>query len=57
MDIANEFGKISIFLTENRLVPILEELAVTMVPSVEGHCMTGKQAGHDGMEGNRARLA
>ena len=51
VDIADKLGEIGVFLTENRLVAILEELPVTVVLFVEAHGVAGKQTGHDGVKG------
>ena len=56
MHIADELGEVGIFLAENRLVAILKELAVAAMPPVEGDCMAGKEAGHDGVERDAAGL-
>jgi hypothetical protein len=56
VDVADELGEIGIFLAEDGLVAILKELAVTAVPLIEGNCMAGKQASHDGVERGLAGL-
>ena len=56
MNVADELRQIGVFLAENRLVAILEELAVAAMPLIEGDRMAGEQAGHDSMEGDRAGL-
>ena len=56
MDVTDKFGEIGIFLTDDRLIPILEELAMAVVSPVERYCVAGKETGHDGMERGPACL-
>ena len=56
MNVTYQFSKIGVFLTKNRLVPVLKELPMTVVSLVEGNCVTGKEACHDRREWNPASL-
>ena len=56
MNVTDEFDEIGVFLAENRLIAVLEELTVTVMSLIEDDRVTGEEAGHDRMEGNRARL-
>ncbi len=47
MDIANEFQKIGISLTDNRFIAILEKMSTPPVPFIECHGMTSHQSAHD----------
>jgi hypothetical protein len=46
MDIPDQFLQIGIFLAYDGFVSILEKLAMTLVPSIVGHCIAGKQPSH-----------
>jgi hypothetical protein len=56
MYVTDKFGQIGIFLAKDRLIPILEELAVSAVSLIERHCVSCEDAGHDRMERNPACL-
>ncbi len=56
VNITNQFDKIGILLAKNRFVPILEELAVTVMSFIKGDGMAGEEAGHDGVERDNAGL-
>jgi hypothetical protein len=48
MDVTHQFEQIGIFLAKKRLVPVLEELTVPAMATVELLCMTGQHTPHDG---------
>ena len=47
MDVANQFQKISIFLTYNGFVSILKEVPDALMAFIESNCISGHQAAHD----------
>jgi len=55
MDVAHQFEKIWLFVANDRLVSVLEEMAGTPVPEVEGHGVTGQKAAHEFCQGSLAR--
>ena len=56
MNVADQFGEIGIFLTENGLIAILKKLTMAVVPLIEGNRMTREKPGHDPMKGDCAGL-
>jgi hypothetical protein len=42
-------------IANNRLIPVLEEMAGATVPEVEGHCVTGEKSPHESCQGGLAR--
>ena len=47
MDITYQLQKISIFLTNNGFVAVLEEVAASLMAFVEGDGIAGHEATHD----------
>ena len=54
MYVADQLQKIDIFLTKNRLVAILKQMAASVVPAVKGPGITAQQPTHDCGDGNFA---
>jgi len=48
MDVTHQFQKIGVLLTENGFVAVPEEMAVSLMPSVKGYGISGKESPHDG---------
>jgi len=46
MDVTNEFLKISVLVTDNRFIAILEEMAVPAMTEVIGDGITGQKSTH-----------
>jgi len=46
MDVTDQFLKVGVFLADNRFVPVLKELPVPLMGSVEVNCIAGKEPGH-----------
>ncbi|BDV42290.1 hypothetical protein GURASL_12130 [Geotalea uraniireducens] len=46
MNVPNELQKVGIFLADDRLVPILEEMPASIVSEVEDDGVTGQQPTH-----------
>lgn len=55
VDVAHQFKEIFLFVTDDRLVPVLEEMAGAAMPEVEGHCVTGQQSSHELCQRDLAR--
>ena len=53
VDIANEFEEVRIFLAHDRLVTVLEEMAPSVVPQVEGDGIAGQESSHEGGQAGR----
>jgi hypothetical protein len=56
MDVANRFFKIDIFLAEDGLVPILEEMTGSGMPPVEPNHIPGQEPTHNRCDRNIAGL-
>ena len=50
MDVAHQLQKVRVFLTENGLVAVLEEIAVSPVSAIEAHHVAREQPRHHGGE-------
>ncbi len=46
VNVAYEFFKVPVFLTDDRFIAVLEEVAGACVPSVEADGITGQEPGH-----------
>jgi hypothetical protein len=46
VDVPDKFSKIKVLLAENRFIPVLEQVAVTVVFQVEGDRVAGQKAAH-----------
>jgi hypothetical protein len=56
MDVSHQLEEIGILLAENRLVPIMKEVAVPPVPVVEDDGVTREKTSHHGGDGHATRL-
>ena len=54
MDVAHQFKQIGIFLTQDRFVPILKQVAMSVVASAEADGMAGQKPTHHGGNGGAA---
>jgi hypothetical protein len=52
VDIANQFEQVRLFLAQDRLVTILEEIPVTVMAAVERRRVSGQEAPHDHCQRN-----
>lgn len=50
MEVADQLKEVRLLLNYNRLVPVLEEMAGTVMPAVEGSCIPCKQRSHSAGE-------
>jgi len=57
MDISHQFHQIGILLTDNGLIPVLEEMAVAIVPLIESHHIPGQKAPHAKSQRDLPRFA
>ena len=48
VDIANQFDEVRIFFANDRLVTVLEQMAPSLVPQVEGNGIAGQESSHEG---------
>jgi hypothetical protein len=55
MDVADEFFEVDVFLTDDGLVAVLEELAGATVAAVKGNDIASEKSAHQ--EGNAQRAA
>lgn len=46
MNVSNEFQEIGIFLAEDRLVAVLEKMAMPPVTQIKGDCIAGQKPAH-----------
>jgi hypothetical protein len=56
VNVAHQFQKIWVFLAEDGLVAILKERAMPTMAAVVGDSISGEKPGHDGGQGDSARL-
>jgi hypothetical protein len=54
VDVAHQLEQIGVFFTKKRLAPVLEELTMSAMATIELLCMAGQHAPHDGGERYRA---
>jgi hypothetical protein len=52
MDIANQFQKKIIFLTEDRFVAVLKKVSNASIPAVKSYHVSGQNLSHDGGNGS-----
>ena len=55
MNIADQLQQIEVFLTEDRFIPILEEVTVSPVAAVVGDGVSGEKSSHHRGDRDRAR--
>ncbi len=52
MNVAHQFQKIDVFLTKNRFIAVLEQMAASVASPVEASGIAAQQSSHDGSHGN-----
>ena len=54
MDVPDKFFKVRLFLADNRLIAVLEQVSRSLVSMVVACGISGQQPGHDGGQCNSA---
>jgi hypothetical protein len=53
MNVANQLLEVPVFLTNDRVISVLEEMTVPVITQIEPHCISCKQTAHEGREPSR----
>ncbi len=54
MNVSNQFQQIWVFLADNGLIAVLEEVSASPMTNVECYCISGHKPAHYGAERGRA---